>query len=231
MSLASCLYQLQSTELQLRDQQRRLQQAIARLEHNEELAAAQAAFSTADSRLKAAEKAQKELEWQVEDLDTKIHMLNDRLYSGSVRNPKELLNLEQEMQNLKKHLAGKEEQLLESMGETESLQDEAAALGARVDSLVAAWIEQKPSLHGLKETLEADISRLATLRMALRQEIGPQAVQHYEMVAKAKGLAMVRAEQGRCTGCNLTVPVGLWQRARAGEMVECSSCGRLLYVE
>ena len=52
-----------------------------------------------------------------------------------------------------------------------------------------------------------------------------------ELDAVAPDGYVVKVEQGRCKGCNLTVPAGLWQRARAGEMVECGSCGRLIYVE
>lgn len=231
MSVASCLYQLQSIELQLREQRRSLQETLARLDHNDELSAAEVSLADLEARLKTVEKRQKELDWEVDDLNAKIRALNDRLYGGSVRNPKELLSLEQDIQGIRKHLSGKEEQLLEAMGETESLQAEAAAGRERVDSLRAAWEQEKESLRSLKQTLETDVLRLTELRLAVRQELGPEVVQRYELVAKAKGLAMVKVEQGRCKGCNLTVPAGLWQRARAGEMVECGSCGRFIYVE
>lgn len=231
MSVASRLYQLQTTEQQLRDQRRRLQETESRLDHNDELAAAESELSDLDSRLNAAEKHQRALEWEVDDLNAKIHGLNERLYSGTVRNPKELMSLEQDIQGLKKHLAGKEEQLLEAMGDTELLQQEAATLRQRVADLAAAWEEEKVSLRDVRESLKTDVARLSEARTAIRQEIGPEASQRYDQLTKAKGLAMVKVEQGRCKGCNLTVPAGLWQRARAGEMVECGSCGRLIYVE
>jgi predicted nucleic acid-binding Zn-ribbon protein len=231
MSLASRLYQLQSTELQLRDQRRRLQETIDRLDHNEELAAAERESASAQGRLKAAEKLQRELEWEVNDLNSRIRDLNDRLYGGSVRNPKELLSLEQDVQSVKKHLAGKEELLLEAMGESESIEVEATSLREQVGKLRGAWDEEKVELERLRETLETEVQHLIETRLAIRQEIGPAAAQRYDQIAQAKGVAVVKVEQGRCKGCNLTVPAGQWQRARAGEMVECGSCGRLIYVE
>lgn len=231
MSLASRLYQLQSIELQLRDHRRRLQETIARLDHNEELAAAEGELASIESRLKAAEKHQRELEWEVDDLNAKIRGLNDRLYGGTVRNPKELLSLEQDIQSVKKHLSGKEEQLLEAMDESEVVQAEATVLRQRVGELRSTWEGDKVTLRSLKESLEAEVLKLTEARLATRQEIGPEAAQRYDQLAKAKGIAMVKVEQGRCKGCNLTVPAGLWQRARAGEMVECGSCGRLIYVD
>lgn len=231
MTVASRLYQLQSIELQLRDQRRRLQETVSRLDHNDEMAAAESELAAVDSRLKIAEKQQKTLEWEVDDLNAKIHALHDKLYGGSVRNPKELMSLEQDIQSIKKHLSGKEEQLLDTMGEVESIQAEAAGVRQRVEQLRAAWEEEKVSLQSLKPGLEADISQLTETRLAIRQELGPEATQRYDLLTKAKGVAVVKVEQGRCRGCNLTVPAGLYQRARAGEMVECGSCGRLLYVE
>ncbi|HEM62461.1 MAG TPA: hypothetical protein ENO24_09235 [Chloroflexi bacterium] len=231
MSLASRLYQLQSSELQLRDQRRRLQETIDRLNHNEELAATERELESAEGRLKTAEKRQRELEWEVNDLSAKIRDLNDRLYGGSVRNPKELLSLEQDVQSIKKHLAGKEELLLEAMALSESIEAEVASLREQAGKLRGAWDEERGGLERLRETLETEVGRLAGVRLALRQELGPDASQRYDQVVRSKGVAVVKVEQGRCKGCNLTVPAGLWQRARAGEMVECGSCGRFIYVE
>jgi uncharacterized protein len=231
MSLASRLYQLQMIELQLREQRRRLQETAARLEHNDELASAEAELSVIEAQLTAAQKQQRQLEWEVEDLQAKIKGLNDKLYGGSVRNPKELLSLEQDVQSVKKHLAGKEEALLELMDGTESVQSEAETLRQRVGALRRTWEQEHEGLEQLKQAVEQDVARLTEARQTTRQELGAEAAQRYDQIAKAKGLAVVKVEQGRCKGCNLTVPAGLWQRARAGEMVECGSCGRIIYVE
>jgi uncharacterized protein len=231
MSLASRLYQLQTIELQLREQRRRLQETLARLNHNEELTSAEAELSSIEARLAAAQKHQRQLEWEVEDLQAKIKGLNDKLYSGSVRNPKELLNLEQDAQSVKRHLAGKEEALLEVMDDTESVQTAADTLRQRVGTLRQAWEQEREALEQLRQTVEQDVARLIEARQSTRRELGEDAALRYDQIAKAKGLAVVKVEQGRCKGCNLTVPAGLWQRARAGEMVECGSCGRIIYVE
>ncbi len=231
MSVASQLFHLQTIELQLKDHTRRLQEVNSRLDHNDELNAAEKELESVESRLKTAEKQQRQLEWEVDDLNAKIRGLNDKLYGGSVRNPKELLSLEQDIQSVKKFLGGREEHLLEAMGESESILAEAEGLRQRVHELRSSWEEEKGTLRGLKQTLEAEVTRLTEDRLATRQELGTEASQRYDQVARAKGLAVVKVEQGRCKGCNLTVPAGIWQRARAGEMVECGSCGRYIYVD
>ncbi len=215
----------------MREKRRVLKETAARLNHNADLTAAEEELASLASRLEVARKHQRKLEWEVDDLNTKIRGLNDKLYGGSVRNPKELVSLEQDVQSIKRHLAGKEEQLIEAMDVTESIDAEAEVLRQKVATLKAAWEQERPGLQELKDSTEAEVTRLTEAVLTMRDAIGPERAQHYDRLAAAKGMAMVKVEQGRCKGCNLTVPAGLWQRARVGDMVECGSCGRLLYVE
>ena len=45
---------------------------------------------------------------------------------------------------------------------------------------------------------------------------------------KKQGLAVARIEQGRCQGCKITIPVSELSQARAGDLVQCGSCSRVL---
>ncbi len=231
MSLVSRLYELQATELELRNKRRLLQDTVVRLNHNPELSAAEEELAAIESRLDNARKHQRRLDWEVEDLNVRIRGLNDKLYGGSVRNPKELVSLEQDVQSVRRYLEGKEEKLLEAMDVVESVEAEAATMRHRVASLRDSWEQERPGLETLRGTVEAEVSRLTEACLTVRNDLGAEAAQQYDQIARARGVAVVKVEQGRCKGCNLTLPTGLWQRARAGETVECGSCGRLLYVE
>ena len=66
------------------------------------------------------QKAQHDLEWVIEDLTGKINKAQDELYSGRIRNPKELSNLEQEVAALKASRSGKEDEAIELMEQLES---------------------------------------------------------------------------------------------------------------
>ncbi|MCK4696871.1 MAG: hypothetical protein KAT53_01045, partial [Dehalococcoidia bacterium] len=48
---------------------------------------------------------------------------------------------------------------------------------------------------------------------------------------KRHGRAVAKVEQGMCQGCRIALPMSELQRARLGqELVQCSSCERILYV-
>ena len=231
MSVASRLYQLQETDSHLREKLRFLKDAVARLEHNEELSLTAAELATQQDGLEQARKQQRQLDWEVDDLTAKILAVNGKLYGGSVQNPKELMNLEQDVQGLKRHLKVREEVLLDAMGVAESSEAGVGSLRKQVEELTAAWERERESLRVQKDDAELEIERLTQLRNLIRSEIGPDSTGLYDQLSRSKGAAVVKVELGRCTGCNLTIPTGQWQKARAGEVVGCGSCGRILYVE
>jgi predicted nucleic acid-binding Zn-ribbon protein len=231
MGLVSRLYQLQETDSQLREKHRLLKDTLKRLEHNDELSLAEAELAIQRDGLEKARKHQRQLDWEVDDLTARILAVNDRLYGGSVKNPKELVSLEQDMQGLKRHLKSREEVLLDAMGVVESLEAGVGSLQKQVEELAAEWEREREGLRVLKDSTELEIERLTQSRNAARNEVGPDAVRLYDQLSQAKGTAVVKVELGRCAGCNLTLPTGQWQKARAGEVVKCGSCGRIFYVE
>jgi len=231
MSVASKLYQLQTTEQKLRETRQVIKAATSRLERNEALEAAQKELSSLQMERDARRKAQRDLEWDVEQLTAKIKGVNDQLYGGSVRNPKELVNLEQDLRSLKRHLAEKEDLLLEAMTSTESAEERAVVAEEEATGILDAWGRDRPHLEQTKAEAEAALAQLTQERETLRAMIDPSTTGLYDSIHRSSGVAVVKVEQGRCRGCNLTVPSGQWQKARSGELVQCGSCGRILYVE
>lgn len=231
MSLASRLYSLQVTDTQLRDSQRNLKEISRRLSRNEELAAAEADLAKRSEALEAGQKAQRQLEYDVEDLTTKIRDVNDRLYGGTVHNTKELMGLEQDLQSLKRRREKQEELLIEAMDNAESLEAAAQESKSLVDRLRVEWEAETARLATAKDAAQTDIDRLQQQRSATRDEMGAETAALYDDLVRSKAVAVVKVEGGRCKGCNLTVPTGQWQRARSGEVVQCPSCNRIIYVE
>ena len=231
MSLASRLYSLQVTDTQLRDAQRTLEDINRRLEHNEELAAAEADLTKKNEKLEAAQKTQRTLEYEVDDLSAKIKDVSNRLYGGGVKNPKELMGLEQDLQSLKRRRSKQEELLIDAMDTTERLEASAQAAHEEAERLRAAWEKEAAELAAARDTAQDVIARLQQLRSATRHEVEPATMSLYDDLVKSKAIAVVKVEGGRCKGCNITVPTGQWQRARSGDVVQCPSCARIIYVD
>ena len=109
---AATLYQLQQIDLEL-DRLTTEQQALSNsLQGNATLQKARAEHTAAQQQLHASQQAQKEAEWTLEDLSCRLSTHEQRLYSGTVSNPKELASLQQEAQRLRGQQSHQEDRVL-----------------------------------------------------------------------------------------------------------------------
>jgi predicted nucleic acid-binding Zn-ribbon protein len=124
-----------------------------------------------------------------------------------------------------------EEDLLPLRERQRELRDKAGGLRAEHRAL-------RPSLGDLEAQDEARVQALRAQGEGARQEraslvaaIDSRTVKEYDLIRKAKkGLGLVEIRGGRCTGCNVMLPVNVQQKAAQGKLppVKCPSCGRFL---
>lgn len=231
MSAAGDLYRLQQLDIELQRTQRTIDEVARQLSGNKALAAAESQWASHKTLLVEASKRQKDAEWDLEDLQGRSKNLNNKLYGGAVKNPKELVNLKYEADILAKKTKGKEDELLELMGQAEELEAKVEAISIVLQRMRQEWQQEQQVLNTRKTEAEAELARLSGMRQELAQQISAESRNLYEQMKSTKGQAVARVEQGRCQGCHITLPTSQWQRARSGELVQCSSCSRILYVE
>jgi hypothetical protein len=77
------------------------------------------------------------------------------------------------------------------------------------------------------KTILADLKQKQQLHLT---KIDHQAAEFYYELKKQRGQAVAKVEQGLCRGCRISLPTAELQRARSGNLVQCSSCGRLLFL-
>ena len=230
MTSAKTLYQLQQIDLEIQKKQEILNEISHQLGESEALVEAKVVLLAEERRLAELDKQQKDVEWEIEDLRTKISQLNEKLYGGKVKNPKELLSIEQEVGILKVNLREKEDHLLDLMTEVEAIRDKIKLDTERLKKLGGEWQKEQKLLTRKQAEIEGQLSDLSRKRQAWTSEIERESLELYEWIKSRKGQAVVRVEQGRCQGCRITLAVSEWQRVKGGTLVQCSSCGRILYL-
>jgi uncharacterized protein len=231
MGLAGHLYRLQQLDLELHRKQQELRDLEHQLSDNEALLAAESKLASQKTQLEDLRKTQRSSEWELEDLQEKVKQIGNRLYSGTTRNPKELTNLELELKGFKSQIRPKEDALLASMGQVEEIEGQVAATAGDLARLKREWEERQHSLGHRKGEVERAIAQLAEDRARLVEHAAPEALDLYQRVRMGRGEAVVKVERGKCQGCHITVPTSQWQKARAGDLIQCNSCGRILYLE
>jgi len=231
MNVSGQLYKLQQIDLELQREQQTLDEIENQLNDNEALLAAESKLALQKQELGVAKKEQKSIEWELESLQEKVNHVNNKLYSGTTKNPKELVNLENEARSLKSKIGDKENELLELMGQVEELEAEVETSTGELQLLKQEWQQRQETLNREKTGIGAKLVKLSESRQALTQQINSDVLGLYEQIKLMRGQAVAKVEQGRCQGCHITLPTSQWQRVKADELVQCNSCNRILYLE
>ena len=65
---------------------------------------------------------------------------------------------------------------------------------------------------------------------AMRECVPAKVLVDFDRLLKKSQIAIVPMEQGKCTACNMTLPVSLVHQVHAAESIyHCPSCARLLF--
>ena len=222
---------MQQIDIELQKNQQIVAEVIRQLNEDRALVTAESELATQKQQLVEAKKKQKSAEWELEDLQEKLNHLNNKLYNGTVKNPKELLNIEHEAESLKARLSTKEDALLEFMSQVEEMEAKVKAGTKEFQQLKQEWQQKQENLNHRKVEVDTVLTNLNENRRELAQQISPEALNLYEQIKLTKGQAVAKVEQGRCQGCRITLPISRWQKARAGDLVQCNNCQRILYLE
>jgi predicted nucleic acid-binding Zn-ribbon protein len=231
MSLAGQLYKLQQLDLELQDRQQELDDVENKLSDNEALLAMETKLASQREQLEDARKKQKSCEWELDDLQEKIKRVNGKLYGGKTKDPKELVNLEKEVKALRSQIKAREDSLLGLMGEVEQIEAGVKGTVEESERLKREWGQTQETLGPRKSDLEIELAGLKGQRSELARQIESEALSVYERIRPARGQAVVKVERGRCLGCHIAVPTSQWQKAKAGDLIQCNNCSRILYLE
>ncbi|MEE8194779.1 MAG: C4-type zinc ribbon domain-containing protein [Dehalococcoidales bacterium] len=231
MSIARQLYQLQSIELEIESEEQALARSVSQLGESQALVRTRARLSTAEQHLGQLEHEQHDAEWRVEDLEPKLAAARESLYSGRISNPKELSSLQHEVEGLAARRNQLEEKALEIMERVELATAELARAGSELEALENVWRGEQQKLSVEIERLKDTLSELKRRRQLMLAGISAEAVDFYNRLKVQKGWAMARVEQGTCGGCRISLSTAELQRARGDRLVECSSCGRILFLD
>ena len=230
MSVANQLYQLQEVDLAIESNEQALSQIASQLGESEAVIRAQTELTLERQRLEELRHQQRSTEWEIDDLSNKTSATEDKLYGGQIGNPKELANLQHEVEILKASRDQLEDKTLAIMEQVELTTAGVASKSSELKTIEAEWRNQQQQLSTDMEQLKTILSELNHRRQLLLAKIDPQAVEFYSELKKQKGTAVARVEQGICCGCRISLPTTELQRARSDSLVRCSSCGRILFL-
>jgi predicted nucleic acid-binding Zn-ribbon protein len=230
MSRAASLLQLQIIDLELDAHRARLAAIQAALSDDPALREAQRGTVEAEAQLHAARVELQNLEFDAIALNEKIGEISERMYNGGVTNPKQLQELQQDLESLKRRRAALEERQFEALVAVESAEVRQNGVQHALQQAEAHTAEAHGSLVDERNRLQTDVARLEQGREAVLGSIGAADRDVYAQLRQSKrGRPVTRLEDGMCASCGVAPSSSRIQSARQGnELVLCGNCGRIL---
>jgi len=229
-SLIEILASLQ--EIDRRNRERELE--LAELERqstelNDLLSAKRVQVEAARLESGNANGRRRQLEEQLQDDEQKIK--DRRMRLNRIRNDKELIVAQREIELTKEANSRLEEEILTLLEQSEAvdggLREAEGELRELEDRATKHQDHAKTRIQQLRGEIESDRGS----RDDLASKLNVSVRKRYEQVfARRGGVAVVEVRRGICTGCNMSLPPQLYIEVRKGrDVIVCPSCQRILY--
>jgi predicted nucleic acid-binding Zn-ribbon protein len=225
------LYRLQQIDTQIDRVNTRIQIVEKMLADGAALVQGRREAETAGDVLRTANQSVKQAEAETQNLRIKIEQTEASLYSGSVRNPKELQDLQNDLTALKRHLKILEDRQLDFMLGVETAEASEREAQQVYEALKRDSAAQHQNLELELSLHQKDFHRLSMERSAAVAGISNEDIFLYNQLRQQRrGVAVSAVTDGACGACGSSLTPSQIQSARStSERVYCPACGRILY--
>ncbi len=230
MSIPAQVLRLDQLDTEIEQAESAVIESRRRRLRNPELDAAEARIVRLRENERAAALQQRQMEAELTDVEGKIKRDNTRMYGGQIVDPRELSSLERELNNYHAQRDDLEQRVLEAMEHAEAFAEEIAASDAGARETRATWEAERPKMEQREADLAERLSQLKAEREAALAAVSAQTVSTYSRLRAQSGHAVSVVRNGVCQWCRVNIPQKDVQHARAGALVACTNCERILYV-
>lgn len=225
------LYEVQQIDTEIAS----LKGTLAGLDSGAELevgiAGAEAELASLLNRHHGTEKESLDRDLELKTLEEKRNKFRSQLYGGTVRNPRQLSDLEGEVQMLSREVGKIEDRMLEMMDSLEQERGGIREMEARLSELRARLQEVRDRFAATSSRLKGEVEDLESRRKALAAQVPHQLMKRYEQIRVRQGnLGLVKVTGGNCPGCRISLPSETLKALKADRgTLTCENCGRLLF--
>jgi predicted nucleic acid-binding Zn-ribbon protein len=175
---------------------------------------------------------QSKAEADVEQVRSRIARDQSRLDAGQVSSPRELENLQSEIESLHRRQGDLEDVELEVMERREAVQARLAAAAAEREAAAADITAVTARRDEILAEMAEQSAKASDRRAAVAAEEPADLIDLYEKLrAQHGGVGAAALRRGQCQGCHLTmntVDLNAIRAAAPDEVLRCEECRRIL---
>ena len=224
------LASLQTVDREIRQHHGKKQDLLGELQAKEqEIQIKRRELVKLSSALAETEKLRQEKDRVFQDEGKKA--TDRRMRMNRIKNSKELMALQREIDLIKQGNSEREEELIKLMEETDRANSEIKGKEEELAKLQAEWDRAQKELRSQITGIDQAVLEAATRRQTIAAQVAGDLISRYELIfSRRGGTAVVEVTGGICQGCYMNVPPQLWNEIIRSEKVHlCPSCQRILH--
>jgi len=212
----------------LQNEADRIPAELAKLE--QALASRKAEFGTSKEAFDTQEKALRKAEGDLKEKEEGLRKAEGKMME--VKTNEEYQAALKENQGQKGEKGKLEEQVLTNMSQAEEHRTKFKEAEKTLKEHETAYQRDKKTLEEDRLKVVNQIEHQLQLRNQMSAKLSPDVATIYNRVVnRTKGVSIVRAENGRCQGCNRTIQPQLYNEVLGQKAVhKCQNCGKILLV-
>ncbi|MBI3943411.1 MAG: hypothetical protein HY326_10400 [Chloroflexi bacterium] len=225
------LYRLQEIDMDIVQKESKFRDISQSLHDSPVVRAAKEAAEAAREQENQLRRDHRTIDMDIKALGTRISEAEDNLYSGKVRNPRELTDLQENIASLRRRKSDLEEQSLQMLVKADEAGDLVQARQAQLETAEANWEREQEELRQRLILVEQELGELREEREAQSELILPGDMAQYEKLVQTKGeMAIVLLKDSVCYGCRVALPSAkVKEAASSSGLPTCDTCGRILH--
>lgn len=175
---------------------------------------------------------QSKFDTEIEMITSKIDSENGRLYSGQIASPKELADIQEEIESLKRRKGSLEDSDLEVMEEREKVESQLTPLREEAEEIRQKVKEATVRRDEASSEIDRHLLQSREERATWVPKIDGELLELYDDLRAAKGgVGAAALLDGVCQGCHMRLPNQEVERVRRAEgLIRCDECRRILVV-